>query len=88
VLIDETDDCGNPKQWHDYQQWQQQDQDHVIKATDTLVRLFSNNNPILGHGRSAGLMALDLLPPVKHWIAKQSMGLGKKQPRLARGITL
>ncbi|MFT7235513.1 MAG: 2-octaprenyl-6-methoxyphenol hydroxylase [Methylophagaceae bacterium] len=88
VLIDETDDCGNPRNLLDYQQWQQQDQDSIIKATDLLVRLFSNNNPILGSGRSAGLMALDLIPPAKHWLAKQSMGLGKKQPRLARGITL
>jgi 2-octaprenyl-6-methoxyphenol hydroxylase len=87
VLID-AKDCGDPRHLHDYQQWQQQDQDNVIKATDTLVRLFSNNNVVLGHGRSAGLIALDLLPPAKHWLASKSMGLGKKQPRLARGMTL
>lgn len=88
VLVNETHDCGDPKILHDYQQWQQVDQDNVVKATDLLVRLFSNNNPILGSGRSAGIMALDLIPPAKHWLAKQSMGLGKKQPRLARGIAL
>jgi len=88
VLVDETEDCGIPKHLHDYQQWQQRDQDNVIKATNLLVRLFSNNNPVLGHGRSAGLIALDLIPPAKHWLAKKSMGLGKKQPRLARGIAL
>ena len=85
MLVDETEDCGRPKHLHDYQQWQQRDQDNVIKATNLLVRLFSNNNPVLGHGRSAGLIALDLIPPAKHWLAKKSMGLGKKQPRLARG---
>ena len=88
VLIDEVQDCGAPKHLHDYQQWQQRDQDHVIKATNLLVRLFSNDNSLIGHGRSVGLIALDLMPPVKHWLAKKSMGLGKKQPRLARGITL
>jgi 2-octaprenyl-6-methoxyphenol hydroxylase len=88
VLIDEVQDCGATKHLHDYQQWQQRDQDHVIKATNLLVRVFSNNNPLIGHGRSAGLIALDLMPPVKHWLAKKSMGLGKKQPRLARGIIL
>ncbi len=88
VLIDEAKDCGDARLLHDYQQWQQGDQDTVIKATDRLVRLFSNNNPILGHGRSAGLMVLDLIPPAKHWLAQKSMGLGKRQPRLARGISL
>jgi len=88
VLSDEVNDCGNARLLHDYQQWQQSDQASVIKATDLLVKLFSNNNPLLGHGRSAGLMALDLMPPAKHWLAQKSMGLGKKQPRLARGIAL
>ena len=87
-VIDEAKDCGDAKLLHDYQQWQQGDQDIVIKATDRLVRLFSNNNPLLGHSRSAGLVALDLIPPAKHWLAQKSMGLGKRQPRLARGISL
>ncbi|MCL4165161.1 UNVERIFIED_CONTAM: hypothetical protein GTU68_017254, partial [Idotea baltica] len=88
VLAEQTTDCGNAEHLHLYQQWQQQDQDHVIKATDMLVRLFSNDNALLGHGRSMGLMGLDLIPPAKHWLANKSMGLGKKQPRLARGIDL
>ena len=87
VLID-AKDCGDARHLHDYQQWQQRDQENVIKATNALVRLFSNDNVVLGHGRSAGLIALDLLPPAKHWLAHKSMGLGKKQPRLARGMTL
>lgn len=87
-VIDEAKDCGDAKLLHDYQQWQQGDQEIVIKATDRLVRLFSNNNPLLGHSRSAGLVALDLIPPAKHWLAQKSMGLGKRQPRLARGISL
>lgn len=88
VLFNETQDCGTAKNLHDYQQWQQRDQDNVIKATDLLVRVFSNNNPLLGHSRSAGLMLLDLIPPAKHWLANKSMGLGGKQPRVARGVTL
>lgn len=88
VLCNEIKDCGAANHLHQYQQWQQQDQDNVIKATDLLVRVFSNNNAILGHGRSAGLMVLDLIPPAKNWLAKQSMGLGKKQASLARGIAL
>tara|TARA_R110002111_G_scaffold35012_20_gene68994 strand:+ start:1356 stop:2561 length:1206 start_codon:yes stop_codon:yes gene_type:complete len=88
VLTENTHDCGAANVLHDYQQWQQADQDAVIKATDLLVKLFSNNNSLLGHARSAGLILLDNLPPAKHWLAQKSMGLGKKQPRLARGLPL
>lgn len=88
VLADDVTDCGEAQHLHDYQQWQQQDQDTIIRATDSLVRLFSNNNPLLGHLRGAGLTLLDSLPPIKRVFAQKSMGLAKKQPRLARGIAL
>jgi len=88
VLVNEVNDCGNAQLLHEYQNWQQNDQDSVIKATDILVRLFSNDNPILGHGRSAGLIMIDLFPPAKHWLVQKSMGLGKRQPRLARGLLI
>ncbi len=88
LLVDNVSDCGSSKVLHDYQCWQQPDQDSVIKATNMLVATFSNNNPILGHTRAAGLTFLDMIPPAKHWFAQKSMGLAKKQPRLARGITL
>lgn len=90
VLVDDNafKDCGNARLLHDYQQWRQQDQNAVIKATSNLVNLFSNNNFLLGHCRGAALSVMDALPPVKHWLAQKSMGLDRKQPRLARGIPL
>lgn len=42
-----------------------------IFFTDLLVRLFSNDNAILHHGRSIGLAALQVLPPVKHFVARR-----------------
>ncbi|HSD39934.1 MAG TPA: FAD-dependent monooxygenase [Rhodocyclaceae bacterium] len=39
--------------------------------TDSLVRLFSNDNTLLGHARGAGLLALDVLPPLRHFVAKR-----------------
>ncbi len=39
--------------------------------TDGLVRLFSNDNSLLGHARGAGLLALDMLPPLRHFVAKR-----------------
>ncbi|MCX4188716.1 2-octaprenyl-6-methoxyphenyl hydroxylase [Methylophaga sp. OBS3] len=81
-------DCGHPKCLLDYQQWQLPTQDKVVKATDRLVKLFSNANPLLGHGRSAALALLDILPPIKQTLSHSSMGLSEKQSRLSRGLSL
>jgi 2-octaprenyl-6-methoxyphenol hydroxylase len=81
-------DCGDAELLHDYQAWQQSDQDNVIRTTDLLVTLFSNDNPILGHARGVGLALLDILPRTKGHLAQRSMGLSSKQARLARGIPL
>ncbi len=86
VLTTTNKDCGDAQLLHDYKQWRQQDQDNVIDTTDTLVKLFSNSNPLLGHIRGAGLILVDAIPPAKHWLAQKSMGLARKQPRLGRGI--
>ena len=88
VLVDNTGDCGDPRLLHDYSQWRQQDQDSVIENTNSLVTLFSNNNPLLGHLRGAALALIDALPHAKHALAQKSMGLNRKQPRLGRGIPL
>ncbi|MFW5451071.1 MAG: 2-octaprenyl-6-methoxyphenyl hydroxylase [Methylophagaceae bacterium] len=87
VLID-ADDCGDARLLHDYKQWRQDDQDDVIQTTDSLVKLFSNDNPLLGHFRGAGLALVDVLSPIKHRLAQKSMGLARKQARLGRGISL
>jgi len=42
-----------------------------IRFTDGLVRLFSNSDPLLQFGRGAGLLALDLLPPARDFIARR-----------------
>jgi len=45
----------------------------AMTFTDTLVHLFSNDNFLLRHGRGAGLFALDLLPPARHFVARRMM---------------
>jgi 2-octaprenyl-6-methoxyphenol hydroxylase len=87
-VLQDADDCGAMSLLHSYQQWRQRDQDQVIKATDNLVKLFSNDVSLLGHLRGAGLALLDALPPLKQRLADRSMGLSQKQPRLGRGISL
>ena len=41
--------------------------------TDTLVRVFSNDLPPLRAARGLGLLALDLAPPLRHFLAKRMM---------------
>ncbi len=88
VLSNQPEDCGVPRLLHDYAQWRLDDQDNVINSTGLLVDLFSNDNPLLGHFRGAGLALVELFPPAKHWLARKSMGLARKQPKLGRGLPL
>ena len=44
-----------------------------ILFTDTLARLFSNDDPILRHGLGLGLMALEGLLPAKRFVARRMM---------------
>lgn len=49
------------------------DRRSTIGFTDGLVRLFSNDQSLLGHARGAGLFALDLLPPLRNFVADRMM---------------
>lgn len=69
-----------------YAGWRRWDQRRAVAFTDGLVRLFTA--PLLGPARQLGLLAFDLAPPAKHWLARQSMGLAGRLPRLARGLPL
>ena len=42
-----------------------------IRFTDSLVGIFSNANPLLKLGRGAGLLALDLLPFARRFVARR-----------------
>ncbi len=53
---------------------QQLDQDLTIAFSDRLVRLFSSSRLPLIALRHLGLLSLDYLPPLKHWLARQTLG--------------
>lgn len=59
-----------------FQNNQQLDQDLTIGFSDRVTRLFSTGQSFIASGRNLGLLSLDLLPPAKHWFARQAMGLG------------
>lgn len=71
-----------------YAQWRTRDHRQVIGFTNTLVSTFSNHFPPLALARNLGLIATDIIPPLKHALSKHSMGLSGKLPRLARGLPL
>ncbi|KAB2968365.1 FAD-dependent monooxygenase [Zoogloea sp.] len=56
-----------------YARARQLDRQGTIRFTDGLVRLFSTAAAPLKHLRGAGLFALDLLPPARHFVAKRMM---------------
>ena len=58
------------------------DHDRVIGFTDGLISIFSNNWIPLAAARNFGLLSLDCLPWAKHVVARYSMGLGGRMPRL------
>ncbi|MGR6033987.1 MAG: 2-octaprenyl-6-methoxyphenyl hydroxylase [Candidatus Nitrosoglobus sp.] len=81
-------DLGSPDTLSTYVQWRHWDQRLVTRFTDTLIYLFSNDYPLLSLGRGLGLTALDLIPPLKQLLIRQTIGLAGRQPRLTRGLTL
>lgn len=81
-------DPGNAELLAHYQSLREPDQQSVVRYTDTLVRVFSNDFAPLAHARAVGLMAVDRIAPLRHWNTRQGMGLRQRQTRLARGLKL
>jgi 2-octaprenyl-6-methoxyphenol hydroxylase len=57
-----------------YAKARQHDQQQVIKLTDSLVTLFSNQLPPLVAGRNVGLKVLNYLPSLKNALVNKTMG--------------
>ena len=71
-----------------YRGWRLDDQRNVVAFTDGLVRLFDAPLNSLGAARGLGLLAFDMMPGAKRLLARQTMGLGGRLTRLARGLPL
>ena len=82
----EGGDPGDAAALGRYADWRRRDQLLVARATDALVRLFSNRFAPLVLARDVGLLAFDVLPPIKRWFGSHAMGLAGRQSRLTRGL--
>ncbi len=81
-------DLGNAELLQHYEEQRAGDVKMTVRYTDSLVRLFSNDNFLLGHARAGGLMVVDRVSPLRNWVTRQSMGINYRQSRLARGLKL
>lgn len=74
VILDHApDNIGSAAMAAAYRKSRRLDRNGGIRFTDGLVRLFSNDLPLLGHFRSAALTLLDHLPPAKKFVAQRMM---------------
>jgi 2-octaprenyl-6-methoxyphenol hydroxylase len=64
---------GTEAMLNDYRKQRRTDREAGIRFTDGLVRLFSNDLPLISAGRAAALTALDCLPFAKKFVAKRMM---------------
>lgn len=71
-----------------YRRWRRADQRNVALFTHGLVRAFGLRLPGAGVLRGLGLVAFDVLPGAKAWLARHTMGRTGRLPRLARGLPL
>jgi 2-octaprenyl-6-methoxyphenol hydroxylase len=73
ILDSAPDNIGSAAMCAAYRQSRRIDRNAGIRFTDGLVRLFSNDFPLLGRLRSAALTLLDNVPPAKKFVAKRMM---------------
>ena len=86
--VQSSEDIGGHNLLNNYEAQRKGDTSRTIRYTDSLVKLFSNDQFLLGHARAVGLMMVDRLPPFRRLLAKQSMGMTHRQSRLSRGLPL
>ena len=81
-------DIGGSKLLARYDELRRNDQRRVAAFTHALIRLFSYRGSPVAITRALGLMAFDLMPGAKAQLARHTMGLAGRLPRLARGLRL
>ncbi|MEM6619908.1 MAG: FAD-dependent monooxygenase, partial [Pseudomonadota bacterium] len=78
-------DFGTPAALTTYQTWRRFDTAALAVATDTINRVFSNDNPLMRVGRDLALGAANAVPAVRRGMMRQAAGLNGDLPRLMRG---
>ncbi|HZW59025.1 MAG TPA: FAD-dependent monooxygenase, partial [Woeseiaceae bacterium] len=85
---DGTTDAGDAVLLERYADWRRSDQRNLVHFTDGLVRLFGSRRRSLRVLRDAGMLGFDLIPGIRGLLARHTMGLAGRLPRLSRGVPL
>ena len=72
-LGESAGDCGSPAALAAYAQRRQLDRRGAIAFTDLLIDAFATDFPPLKHARGVGLLAMDMLPPLRNFVARRMM---------------
>ncbi len=88
LIAKNINDLGSNALLQAYESQRAGDVKNTVRYTDSLVKLFSNDNFLLGHARAGGLLAVDRISPLRKLFTRQSMGVNYRQSRLARGLKL
>jgi len=82
------EDLGGAPLLGEYARRRRRDLRATTWFTDGLVRVFTHPWAPVAAGRDLGLLAVDLVPPLRRALLRRSMGLAGPLPRLARGLAL
>lgn len=66
----------------------QADLTRTVRFSDSLARLYYNDNPVLAAVRQFAMLTIDLLPPLKHALVRTGCGLRGPAARLVQGLPL
>ena len=81
-------DAGAAAVLERYAEWRKSDQSKVLRFTAGLVRLFGDRRAPARILRNVRMLGFDLIPGVRRFFARHTMGLAGRLPRLSRGVPL
>ncbi len=79
------EDIGSLLALERYQQWRRFDTAGMAVATDSVNKLFSNDNPLVRLARDWGMGAVNATPAVRRTLMRQAAGLSGDLPKLMQG---
>ena len=82
------EDIASPLVLERYQQWRRFDTMLMAMGTDSVNRLFSNDNPLLRGLRDLGMGAVSAVPALRRTFMREAAGLTGDLPRLMRGLPI
>lgn len=82
------EDIASPLVLERYQQWRRFDTMLMAVGTDSVNRLFSNDNALLRGLRDLGMGAVSAMPALRRSFMREAAGLTGDLPRLMRGLPI